>query len=321
MIHKIGVLTSGGDSPGMNAAIRGVTRYALDKGLAVEGIPRGYEGLLREESIPLERRSVGEIIHRGGTMLKTARSEEFKQPEAQRRAVDFLRSRDIDGLVVIGGDGSMKGAEQLGQLGMPTITIPGTIDNDMAGTEYTIGFDTAVNTVLDSVNRIRDTAYSHDRVAVIEVMGRHAGFIALHAGIACGAEIVLIPEKEVTLQEVCDRLVESHRQNKMNSIVIVAEGYMEGSSVYQYIKDHTQDMNPSLTSLGYIQRGGSPTAKDIMMASLFAQKAVESLMAGVNDAIVGWMHCAVVATPYAEAGKYKFGISENMYNLVHILGK
>ena len=321
MIHKIGVLTSGGDAPGMNAAIRGVTRYALDKGLAVEGIIRGYEGLLREESIPLDRRSVGEIIHRGGTMLKTARSEEFKQEEAQRRAVAYLQSKDVDALVVIGGDGSMKGAECLTRLGMPTVTIPGTIDNDMAGTEYTIGFDTAVNTVLDAVNRIRDTAFSHERVAVVEVMGRAAGFIALHSGIACGAELVLVPEKAITLEEVCEKLKISHHQGKMNSIVIVAEGYMDGGSVFQYLKNHAPDMNPSLTSLGYIQRGGSPTAHDVMMASLFSQKAVDSLMQGVDNAVIGLMHCEVVSTPYADVSKYKFGISENMYRLVHILGK
>ena len=321
MIRKIGVLTSGGDAPGMNATIRGVTRYALNKGLAVEGIVRGYEGLLREESIPLNRRSVGEVIHRGGTLLKTARSDDFKKESAQRRAISFLRSKNVDALVVIGGDGSMKGAECLSKLGMPTVTIPGTIDNDMAGTEYTIGFDTAVNTVLDSVNRIRDTAFSHERVAIVEVMGRAAGFIALHSGIACGAEIVLVPEKKITLDEVCDKLRESHQQGKMNSIIIVAEGYMDGNSVLQYIKEHTQNMNPSLTSLGYIQRGGSPTAHDIMMASLFAQKAVDSLMDGVDNAVIGLLHCEVVATPYTEVSKYKFGISQNMYDLVHILGR
>ncbi|MGE1061737.1 ATP-dependent 6-phosphofructokinase [Megasphaera paucivorans] len=321
MIHKIGVLTSGGDSPGMNAVIRGVTRYALYKGIAVEGILRGYEGLLREESIPLDRRSVGEIIHRGGTMLKTARSEEFKQVSAQHRGIQYLRSKGVDGLVVIGGDGSMKGAECLGKLGMPTITIPGTIDNDMAGTEYTIGFDTAVNTVLDAVNRIRDTAFSHDRVAIVEVMGRQAGFIALHAGIACGAEIVLVPEKNITLPEIKKRLVASHQQGKTSSIIIVAEGAMTGEEVYQYIKENTANMNPSLTVLGYIQRGGAPTARDVMMASVFSEKAIDSLIHGVENAIIGLVHCEVVATPYEAAQQYKFAINNDMYNLVHALGQ
>ena len=179
-INKIAVLTSGGDAPGMNAAIRGVTRYAIYKGLSVEGIVRGYGGLLDEDIKPLDRRSVGEIIQRGGTFLRTARCLEFIEPEVQKKAAEFLRSRQIDALVVIGGDGSMKGAEALSRLGIPTVVIPGTIDGDMVGTEYTVGFDTAVNTVLDAVNKIRDTGYSHDRVAVIEVMGRHAGFIALY---------------------------------------------------------------------------------------------------------------------------------------------
>lgn len=321
MIHKIGVLTSGGDSPGMNAAIRGVTRYALEKGLLVEGILRGYEGLLRQESIPLDRRSVGEVIHRGGTMLRTARSEEFTHSEAQRRAFDFLRTREIDGLVVIGGDGSMQGAQCLSRLGMPTVTIPGTIDNDMPGTQYTIGFDTAVNTVLEAVNKIRDTAFSHERVAIIEVMGRHAGFIALHAGMACGAEIVLVPEQKVNLEEVCRRLTHSHQQKKMSSIIIVAEGAASGSDVYEYIQEHTQNMNPSLTVLGYIQRGGSPSAYDAVMAGAFAQKAVDALLGGEQDSVIGWRNCQVIATPYERAGSYTYGIDCNLYKLVHILGQ
>ena len=321
MIHKIGVLTSGGDSPGMNAAIRGVTRYALYMGIAVEGILRGYEGLLRKESIPLDRRSVGEIIHRGGTMLKTARSEEFKQTSAQHRGIQFLRSKGIDGLVIIGGDGSMKGAECLGKLGMPTITIPGTIDNDMAGTEYTIGFDTAVNTVLSSVNKIRDTAFSHDRVAIVEVMGRYAGFIALYAGMTCGAEIILIPEQKVLLSEISEHLKISHQQGKTSSIIIVSEGAAHGHDVYQYLQKYATDMNPSLTVLGYVQRGGAPTARDIMMASLFAEKAVKMLMSGEKNSIIGLMHCNIVATPYEKAQQYKFKINKSIYDLVHILGK
>ena len=188
MISKIGVLTSGGDAPGMNAAIRGVTRYAIEKGLAVEGIIRGYEGLLRHETITLDRRTVGGIIHRGGTILRTARCLEFMEKDVQKEAADYLRSLEIDALVVIGGDGSMRGAQALSHCGIPTMVIPGTIDNDMMGTQYTIGFDTTVNTVLESINKIRDTASSHERVAVIEVMGRNAGFIALYAGMASGAE-------------------------------------------------------------------------------------------------------------------------------------
>lgn len=320
MIRKIGVLTSGGDAPGMNAAIRGVTRYALEKGIEVEGILRGYEGLLRQESMPLDRRSVGTIIHRGGTMLRTARSEEFTHTEAQRRAVEFLQSKDVDALVVVGGDGSMKGAQCLSRLGMPTITIPGTIDNDMPGTQYTLGFDTTLNTVLQAVNKIRDTASSHERVAVVEVMGRHAGFIALYAGLACGAEVVLVPEHQVSLKEVCDRLYESHQHKKLSSIVIVAEGAYSGSEVYRYIKEHSY-LEPNLTVLGYIQRGGAPSAKDAVMASLFSQKAVDCLLEGTLNVVVGWVNNRMVATPYTETDTLKFGIDENMYDLVHILGR
>lgn len=202
MINKIGVLTSGGDSPSMNAAIRSVTRYAIYKGLTVEGIQRGYEGLIHGESLALNRRSVGGIIHRGGTHLRTSRSEEFMTQEGRLKGYNWLVQNHIDAIVVIGGNGSMKGAEKLSEMGLPTVTIPGTIDNDMAGTQYTLGYDTAVNTVLEAVNRIRDTAVSHDRVAIIEVMGRHAGFIALESGLSCGAEIVLIPEKKMSMEEV-----------------------------------------------------------------------------------------------------------------------
>ena len=203
---------------------------------------------------------------------------------------------------------------------MPTITIPGTIDNDMPGTEYTLGYDTAVNTVLEAVNRIRDTASSHDRVAIVEVMGRHAGFIALESGMACGAEIVLVPEKKVTLKEVADHLVESHKQWKMSSIVIVAEGAVSGCDVLTYMKQHHPEMNPSLTVLGYLQRGGAPSARDAKMAGLFAQKAVDYLLSGGKDAVIGSIHDKVVATPYTEVDNYRFTIDENEYDLVHALG-
>lgn len=320
MIHKIGVLTSGGDSPGMNAAIRGVTRYAIQQGLAVEGIVRGYEGLLSHETMPLDRRAVGGIIHRGGTMLRTARCLEFLEKATQKKAADYLKELEIDGLVVIGGDGSMRGAQALCQFGIPTVVIPGTIDNDMMGTQYTIGFDTSVNTVLESVNRIRDTAYSHDRVAVIEVMGRHAGFIALQAGMASGAEIVLVPEYPVDLEDVCRHLTESHRMKKLSSIVIVAEGAAKGTDVVNYIKQYTY-LEPNLTVLGYVQRGGAPTARDALMAGLFAQKAVDSLIAGTYNCVIGLIDNRVVATPYTEAERFRYPLDKNMYQLVHQLGR
>lgn len=321
MIKKIGVLTSGGDAPGMNAAIRGIARYAIYKGLAVEGIQKGYEGLINGESVPLNRRSVGGIIHRGGTLLKTARSKEFETEAGRQKAMAFLRQNDIDALVVIGGDGSMRGAQALSELGMPTVTIPGTIDNDMPGTQYTLGYDTAVNTVLNAVNKIRDTAFSHDRVAIIEVMGRHAGFIALEAGMSCGAELVLVPEKEMTLKEVTDELIESHKQWKRSSIVIVAEGAMSGNEVYEHIHHYHAELNPSLTVLGYLQRGGSPTAYDAKMAGKFAQKAVDTLLAGKANVIVGLIDNHVTAIPYQQAERYIYGIDEEEYDLVHALGK
>ncbi len=320
MIHKIGVLTSGGDAPGMNAAIRGVTRYAIQKGLTVEGILRGYAGLLSHETRPLDRRDVGEIIHRGGTMLRTARCLEFMEKDVQKEAAQYLRSLDIDALVVIGGDGSMKGAQALSQLGIPTITIPGTIDNDMMGTQYTVGFDTTINTVLSSVNKIRDTAYSHERVAVVEVMGRHAGFIALYAGMAAGAEAVLVPEHPMELSDLCAHLEESHRMKKMSSIVIVAEGAARSTDVVKYIREHTY-LEPNLTVLGYVQRGGAPSAYDSIMAGLFAQKAVDSLLAGTYNCVVGLLDSRIVATPYTEAEHLKFSIDENMYQLVQWLGR
>lgn len=320
MINKIGVLTSGGDAPGMNAAIRGVTRYAIQRGLTVEGIIRGYEGLLRHETRPLGRRDVGAIIHHGGTVLRTARCLEFKEKETQQKAAEFLREQEIDALVVIGGDGSMRGAEALAGFGFPTVTIPGTIDNDMVGTQYTLGFDTAVNTVLESVNKIRDTAFSHDRVAVIEVMGREAGFIALNAGMASGAEAVLIPEHKVDLAALCEHLEESHRMKKLSSIVIVAEGVAKGSDVVDYIKEHTY-LSPNLTVLGYVQRGGAPSAYDAIMAGRFAQKAVDSLLDGTYNSVIGLIDNKVVATPYAEAAKLRYPIDENLFELVHFLGR
>ena len=245
---------------------------------------------------------------------------EFKEKETQQKAAEYLRKLEIDALVVIGGDGSMRGAEALAGFGFPTVTIPGTIDNDMVGTQYTLGFDTAVNTVLESVNKIRDTAFSHDRVAVIEVMGREAGFIALNAGMASGAEAVLVPEHKVDLQALCQHLEESHRMKKLSSIVIVAEGAAKGSDVVDYIKDHTY-LSPNLTVLGYVQRGGAPSAYDAIMAGRFAQKAVDSLLDGTHNCVIGLIDNKVVATPYAEAANLRYPIDENLFELVHLLGR
>ncbi|WP_273061727.1 ATP-dependent 6-phosphofructokinase [Colibacter massiliensis] len=320
MIQKIAVLTSGGDAPGMNAAIRGVTRYADCKGIAVEGIAHGYAGLIAEEMRPLDRRAVGETIQRGGTFLRTARCKEFFDRNVQERAAKFLRRRQIDALVVIGGDGSMKGAQALSSFGMPTVVIPGTIDGDMIGTEYTVGLDTAVNTVLVSVNKIRDTAVSHDRVAVVEVMGRHAGFIALYSGLAVGAEAVLTPEKPVDLAALCGDLLASHGMKKRSSIIIVAEGAANSGTVVDYIREHTY-LEANLTVLGYIQRGGSPTAYDSIMAGLFAQKAVDTLLAGQYNCVIGSVGQKIAAVPYEEAHTVRLKFDTNIYKLIHQLGK
>lgn len=238
----------------------------------------------------------------------------------QKEAADYLRSLEIDALVVIGGDGSMRGAQALSHCGIPTMVIPGTIDNDMMGTQYTIGFDTTVNTVLESINKIRDTASSHERVAVIEVMGRNAGFIALYAGMASGAEAVLVPEHEVNLPRLCEHLAESHRIGKLSSIVVVAEGAAKGTDVVDYIKEHTY-LEPNLTVLGYVQRGGAPSALDATMAGLYAQKAIDSLLAGTYNCVIGLIGRRIAATPYSEAPHFHFPISDNMYQLVHMLGR
>lgn len=320
MKRKIAILTSGGDAPGMNAAIRGLTRYALSKGIDVYGIMRGYEGLLNQEIIPLTRRSVGEIIHRGGTMLRTARCPSFLHESAQKQAADYLQQSQIDMLFVIGGDGSMRGAAALSRQGIDTMVIPGTIDNDMPGTQYTLGFDTAVNTVLTAVNKIRDTAFSHERVAVIEVMGRNSGFIALEAGLAVGAEMVLIPEYPVDLAGICQQLTASHERKKMSSIIIVAEGAAKGSDVVAYIQQHTQ-VETNLTVLGYIQRGGSPSSYDAVMAGKLAQCAIDTWLQGNTNCIIGLRDNVIMATPYAKAASIKNPLDKKKYELVHVLGQ
>lgn len=319
-MKNIGILTSGGDAPGMNAVIRAVTRKAIHEGFGVYGIHRGYEGLLKNEIELLTRRDVGGIVNKGGTTLKTARCLEFKEAASQKLAYHILKAHNIDALIVVGGDGSMAGARALSALGMPTITIPGTIDNDMCGTEYTIGFDTALNTVLEAVNKIRDTTIAHERVAIIEVMGRHSGHIAVQAGLACGAEVVLVPEAPMPLDEMCSSLKATHLSGKTYSIVIVAEGVCSGYEVCDYIRQHTE-FKPSVTVLGYLQRGGSPSARDSIMAALMGEKAVEALVNGQVNALIGYINSKVAIVPYDEAVNLKFGLDENAYKLINVLGR
>lgn len=300
MLKRIGVLTSGGDAPGMNAAIRAVVRKGLYHGLEVIGVRRGFAGLLVGDFIPLERGSVADIIHRGGTMLRTARSEEFKTAAGQGEAIRHLRAAGVDGLVVIGGDGSLRGAEALDQQGVLTVGVPGTIDNDIAGTELTIGFDTAVNTAVSAIDRIRDTATSHDRTYVIEVMGRLSGHIALAAGLAAGAESILVPEATLSKQDICERLRRGHQRGKLHSIIVVCEGAGSGMEIGDFVRDCT-GFETRVTVLGHIQRGGSPTAQDRILASQMGSLAVDLLHAGEHSVVVASRQGRLTFLPIAEA--------------------
>ena len=285
-VNRIGVLTSGGDAPGMNAAIRAVVRMSIFHGLQVTGIKRGYLGLLKKEFVRYSLGSVADIIHRGGTILHTARCEEFKTEEGQRKAIKNLQEEGIDALVVIGGEGSMRGALALAKYGIPVVGIPATIDNDLADTELSIGFDTAVNNVVDAINKIRDTATSHERVFIIEVMGRKTGQIALYAGLAGGAESILLPEIDLDMNEVIFKLERGINRGKLHSIIIVAEGAASAIEVGDEIRKRT-GLETRITILGHLQRGGTPTALDRMLASRMGAKAVELLLQGANRKMVG----------------------------------
>ncbi len=285
-LKKIGVLTSGGDAPGMNAAVRAVVRKAIYHGMEVYGIYQGYNGLISGNIKKLELGSVGDIIHRGGTTLYTARCEEFKTREGQQKGIEQLKALGIEGIVVIGGDGSYRGARALTEQGFPCIGVPGTIDNDIPGTELTIGFDTALNTVIDAVDKIRDTATSHERTFIIEVMGRNAGDIALWSGLAGGAETILIPEDPFDMEDIAERLKKGQLRGKKHSIIIVAEGVMSGNEFAQQLKDKT-NLETRVSVLGHIQRGGTPTAADRVLASRLGAKAVELLKENKGGRAVG----------------------------------
>ncbi|MBQ4052175.1 MAG: 6-phosphofructokinase [Clostridia bacterium] len=285
-VKKIGVLTSGGDAPGMNAAIRSVVRAALSKGIEVVGIRRGYAGLISGEIFEMDMRSVSNILQEGGTMLYTARSKEFCTEEGMQKAIANCKKFGIEGLVVIGGDGSYRGAGDLSARGIPCVAIPGTIDNDISSTDYTIGFDTCVNCVVDMVDRIRDTMRSHERCSVVEVMGRHAGHIAIHAGIATGAVAVLVPEVESTSMDVVKRIEAGRALGKSNFIVLVAEGVGNAEYLSQYIQDTTGIVTRA-TILGHVQRGGRPSSRDRVLASQFGSYAVDLLAQGYSNRVVG----------------------------------
>lgn len=278
-MDRIGVLTSGGDAPGMNAAIRAVVRKGLYHGLTIYGIERGFLGLINGEHRVLNRSSVADIIHRGGTMLRTARCQEFMSVAGQEKALRFIQSLDLDGLVVIGGDGSFRGALVIADAGIPVVGIPATIDNDICGCDISIGFDTAINTVTDAINKVRDTATSHERIYVIEVMGRDTGYIALSTGLAGGAESIIVPEIPCDIEDICKRLKHGIKIGKLHSIIIVAEGAASALDISHKIEQKL-NVGTRVTILGHIQRGGTPTAFDRMLASRLGAAAVDSLLEG-----------------------------------------
>ncbi|WP_053956282.1 6-phosphofructokinase [Inediibacterium massiliense] len=320
-MKKIGVLTSGGDSPGMNAAIRAVIRSGIYHGLKVVGIKRGYDGLIHGDIEDMNISSVADIIHRGGTMLRTARSEDFKTEQGFKKAINVINVFGIDGIVVIGGDGSFRGAERLSQAGIPTIGIPGTIDNDLAYTDYTIGFDTAINTVLHAISNIRDTSTSHERANIIEVMGRHCGDIALFAGLAGGAESIMIPEDLVSVDEVCKKLIQGKNRGKLHSIILFAEGAAENSYDIKKEIEEKAGIEVRLTILGHIQRGGSPTAFDRILASRMGGYAVELLLQGKGSRVVGMKANEIFDMDISEALSMKKEINKGMYELAQILSR
>lgn len=315
---RIGVLTSGGDAPGMNAAIRAVVRSTIFHGGEALGIRRGYEGLLDADAVPLAARSVGDIIHRGGTILRTARSDRFLTPDGVRLGVERLRAMRLDGLVVIGGDGSMRGALALAQAGVAVVGIPGSIDNDIYGTEYSLGFDTAVNTVVEAINRLRDTASAYGRAFVVEVMGRDAGFIALAAGVAGGAEHILVPEVPTDLDGVADRVGQSLAAGKSHSIIVVAEGASSGQAVGHRIEART-GLVARVTVLGYLQRGGTPTAFDRLLASRMGGQAVAWLREGRHGVMAGADGPSLVPVPLAEVATRRKALDLKLLELAREL--
>nr|WP_303244025.1 6-phosphofructokinase [uncultured Cellulosilyticum sp.] len=318
-VKTIGVLTSGGDAPGMNAAIRAVVRVATARGLKVMGINKGYNGLLSGDVVELTPRSVSDIVQRGGTILQTARCLEFIKPEGQARGAEMCKVFGIDGLVVIGGDGSFQGAEKLANLGINTIGIPGTIDLDIACTEYTIGFDTAVNTAMDAINKIRDTSTSHQRCSIVEVMGRNAGYIALWCGISSGAEMVLIPEKErPSDEEIIKTILDNKHHGKKHCMIIVAEG-IGGSEALAKKVEQVTGIETRATILGHLQRGGSPTAVDRVHAAMMGAKAVDLLCEGKAKRVVAYVKGEYVDYDINEALQMKKDIDEYMYEVSKLL--
>jgi len=319
-IKNIGVLTSGGDAPGMNAAIRAVVRAGLYYNLQVTGIMRGFEGMVNGEFVPMNAKSVANIIQRGGTILKTFRSESFRTVEGRTQAHAQLQKNNIDAVVVIGGEGSFTGAQAfIGEYDVPIIGLPGTIDNDLIGTDFTIGYDTAINTVIDAVDKIRDTAESHDRLFIVEVMGRDSGLIALRSGIGAGAEAILIPESKTNTEHLFKRLEEG-RKDKASKIIIVAEGDNEGGfEIASLIKEKFPNYDTRLSILGHIQRGGRPSCMDRVLASRVGVAAVEALLAGRKGEMIGIVNSNIHYTPFHKAIKHISEVSPSLLKILDIL--
>ena len=318
-INTIGVLTSGGDAPGMNAAIRAVVREAIAKGKSVKGIQRGYAGLLQEEIVDMEAKDVSDIIQRGGTILQTARCVEFTTTEGQQKGAEICKKHGIDGMIVIGGDGSFKGAQKLANYGINTIGLPGTIDLDIACTEYTIGFDTAVNTAMEAIDKVRDTSTSHERCSIIEVMGRGAGYIALWCGIANGAEDILLPERyDYDEQRIVNHIIENRKKGKKHHIIVNAEGIGHSASMAKRIEAAT-GVETRATILGHMQRGGSPTCKDRVYASTMGALAVDLLCEGKSNRVVGYRHGDFVDFDIDEALAMEKNIPEYQFRISRAL--
>ena len=321
-IKTVGVLTSGGDAPGMNAAIRAVVREALAKGLSVKGIKRGYAGLLQEEIVDMDARSVSDIIERGGTILQTARCKEFTTPEGQKKGADICKKHGIDGVIVIGGDGSLTGARIFAQeYDIPCIGLPGTIDNDLYGTDTTIGYDTALNTILDAVDKIRDTATSHERLFFVEVMGRDAGFLALNGAIASGAEAAIIPEFSTEVDQLEEFIKSGFRKSKNSSIVLVAESELTGGAMHyaERVKNEYPQYDVRVTILGHLQRGGSPTAHDRILASRLGAAAIDAIMEDQRNVMIGIEHDEIVYVPFSKAIKNDKPVKRDLVNVLREL--
>ncbi|MCI9032223.1 MAG: 6-phosphofructokinase [Clostridia bacterium] len=319
-MKRIGILTSGGDAPGMNAAIRAAVRYGIYAGMEVFGIERGYTGLLEDKFIPMSMRSVSDIIQRGGTILKTARCPEFKTKEGQAKGIENLKKHGVEGLIVIGGDGSFMGAKALSEQGFPAIGIPGTIDNDLAYTDYTLGFDTACNTILDAINKIRDTMSSHERVSIIEVMGRNCGDLALYAGLGGGAEVIIVPEHTVDINRIAERLLASKARGKASAIVMLAEGAGHADDIAAQIKNAT-DLSVRSTVLGHLQRGGSPSMKDRFLGTSWGVHAVKLLEKGIGNRICGIRDNKIYDMDIVEGCKMKKPFDLELYNMASIVSR